>query len=466
MGYAVLILVAAGNLAAIWVWLRRIHPQFGWMGPISIFFINYLMHYPVRAAFILLWDHNTRYFFTVEEIAAALSYALIFVAVLFAVFLRHSGREHSIGGTTRGLARGQAWYLHLLVVIYFVGFAHTALLGRLFSLGAQEDLEVSVVAARFVTGAKWFTLGYAALLLRKERSWIVIGEVLAIAASIMVSAVASSSKGDVVSLLILLLLWGNLTLRPLPKWLVACAAIAAAGFGVFSFMMRTYGTVSDKKSSFGLVRENLERAAEASEDRDSLQANGVDAAIDRFMGVDGLTLCQRAGTFLESGEFRMGSMAELVLLIPRFVWPERPKRYFNVYLTHAVWGGRWDIVSHTPIGRIGESFFVLNWAGVSYAVIYGLLWAWLHRRLWCNARSAAEASLYVSLLYCAVFTDDNLFSNGPTIVALVAIAAVGAAIAPSRRCFVVGEIKAPGVLHGHSLVGQRGPSAPWRRRGS
>jgi hypothetical protein len=98
-----------------------------------------------------------------------------------------------------------------------------------------------------------------------------------------------------------------------------------------------------------------------------------------------------------------------------------------MFVSHDVWGMPWYVESATPLGRIGESFYVLNWAGLIYAVFYGVLWKWLYLRLYQRARFRLTQAYYIALLYCMIFPDDNLIPSPATFLSLSGLTLVGVA---------------------------------------
>jgi hypothetical protein len=155
------------------------------------------------------------------------------------------------------------------------------------------------------------------------------------------------------------------------------------------------------------------------EDRD-LWKQQVGKVFSRFDGVDSLILCQRPNPLHRKGLYAAGSLVELGNMFPRVVWKTRPHLSFNHHVTHAVWGMPKYYFLEMPIGRIGESFYVLNWGGVVYALFYALLWRWLYRRFMLRSTNDLETAFYLCLLFVVVLPDAYLVYNWKRLVVVTA----------------------------------------------
>ena len=96
--------------------------------------------------------------------------------------------------------------------------------------------------------------------------------------------------------------------------------------------------------------------------------------------------------------------------MPRIIWSNRPHLSFNHYITNAIWGEIYTF-SESPIGRIGESFFVLYWMGIVYAIFYALLWHFIFNNLIKKSDNELKHMLYFTLLCLIVIPDAYIIYN-------------------------------------------------------
>lgn len=420
-------LLLASFLAAaalIVAYARWVHPKVGWAAPTTIVLVNFALHYPVRGGLVVFGGYNRAYGFDESEVAAAILYATLFIAVAVFFFIRKWPSNNAVTGAAVSSTRSApAALVHAVFLVYVAAFAYVAGSNALFGLGVVENSNFEIVA-KFILAVKWFLIGYYLVLARERWRAIVVLELGVVVATIVVSAVVSTSKGELVSLLVTVVLGSAIRRKPIPKAVLVGGVAFVLAFSVYSYLARYYGVVSGR-SEWSVVADNFDRVMTAVEDVDVVREKGVDQSVDRFLGLDGLILCQRRGTLFENNEYRYGSIVELVSIVPRFLWEDRPRFGFNYFVTQDVWGLPGSVVSSTPLGRIGESFYVANWGGLLYAILYGLAWRWMYLRLYRGARSLYGPASYIGLMFYTAFSDDNLISNLPVLALITSIATLG-----------------------------------------
>lgn len=380
---------------------------------------------------VVYGGYNKVYGFQESEVATAIVYATLFMAISVFVFVRKWPLPSDASGTALYSSRDTPSLLvHAVFLAYVSAFAYVAMSNALFGLGVVEITSAEIVA-KFALSVKWFLVGYYLVLARDRWRRSVIFELGIVVATIVLSAVVSTAKGELVSLLVAVVLGSAIRRKPLPRAVLVGGVAFVLAFSVYSYLARYYGVVSGR-SEWSVVAENFDRVIAAASDADIVREKGVDQSVDRFLGLDGLVLCQRRGTFLESNEYRFGSLGELVSIIPRFLWEDRPKLAFNYFVTQDVWGLPDGVVSSIPLGRIGESFYVANWAGLLYAVVYGIAWRWMYVRLYRRSHSLYGPAAYIGLMFYTAFSDDNLISSLPVIALIASIAVLGVVLEGTR----------------------------------
>jgi hypothetical protein len=140
-------------------------------------------------------------------------------------------------------------------------------------------------------------------------------------------------------------------------------------------------------------------------DVETIENVGLVGSIGRFSYLDGLILIMRSERNLDKGLYVFGSLVELVALVPRMFWPDRPLIFFNVFMAQEIYG--FDSLVEMPVGRMGEAFFVLGTIGLVVAPLYAFLFAGMLNYAY-RARSASAIAAYFLLLYYYVWPDSHV----------------------------------------------------------
>jgi len=430
-----LILLLLANVWLVSVFATRILPLDGWISPISFWLPFYLLNYPVRAALLFaangseferdltVWDHE----FLCGEIVWGLAYATLFAVILLGVYLqvrqsfpyRLNSASHADAGN-QPLSAGMVPVFAALFLAYGLVFLYQAASGELFTLySSLDDLKrpffVNLLLQTICL--KWLLLAYAFLRVQRSKSAFVLVLICGCLMIELCRAVVSTAKGDLVTMVLLWVACFWIVRRRLPVFTMTSAALLILAFALYSHTVRIYGTVSDGGAPLKrTVRENLQIAHDFYADRGSKWGEQAGHIVSRFSYLDAVILIQREGAVLPDGSYVLGSLVELNNVIPRFLWPDRPHLSFNHAMTHAVWKMSRVHFLEMPIGRIGESAFVLNWAGLVYAPLYAIVWYWLYRKCFLEAYDDIGRAFYLSLICLAVIPDAHLIYNWKSLV--------------------------------------------------
>jgi hypothetical protein len=227
---------------------------------------------------------------------------------------------------------------------------------------------------------------------------------LALTGAYLVETVLATAKGPILYLLILYVVYKSYFQMRINVGLVLGIGLLGLVYTGYTYLARYFGDVRSGFSLVGVtdtitgVIENIEHWSEI----------GVQGTISRFSYLDGLILLMNKGAWLDHGYFALGTVTELINLIPRFLYPDRPEINFNVYLAGEVWD--WGSVAENPIGRIGEAFFVFGYAGVVIAPVYALIMFFAYRLLLCSA-SPWKQGVYFSVFFIYLLPDAYFFYN-------------------------------------------------------
>jgi hypothetical protein len=400
-----------------------------WTSPFTYILVFYIPNYPLRAALLLVADSFNTYDLTSNQMATALLYASVFVAVgaiLESLLLRRTLRlarpaSHQASGNLPLLP------LHICFGIWLLATVALFAMGKVFTLYTSEtDLHASFVVNLFSTleSLKWFVLAYCLVALRRRSQKIVQVELVVTVVAIVLSTLITTAKGPMAYLVLIYLIWTSMTNRRPRLALLAIGVAAFFSVSIYSYVARYYGTVRGEFSR-EVVQSNIETVYRKLSDGYAGREMGARGTGDRISYLDGLALCIENRDWVSRGSYAFGSMVEFLNLVPRFAWPDRPFYSFNHQMTSDVWGAA--VFSEMPIGRIGESYYVLGPLGIAYAALYVGLYFFLYRRLYLLAANAYLNVVYIWLLITICFPDAYLLYNLKLAVSLLPVT-VGAGV--------------------------------------
>lgn len=435
-----LVMLLLYNLVIACLYFKAVHPSDGWVSPLAVVLLFYAFNYPLRAAVLfftsgtsLEWGGDSwEYSFSREEIVDALTYATLFMGFLVGFYSllckrREGWLAHKAMPYPSGLSNSwQLFTFYSLFLAYVLVFIYRAMTGELFGLYEKlEELKrpFFINVLFLVMSLKWFLLGYGFLQFQTRKSLRVLVLTVSMSLTIIVSTIVSTGKGEMVTFALLWIIGIWLVRRRIPRYTVAVAACAVMVFAFYSYSARKYayhGVRDAGESTLKTVQNTVKTVAKRHEADKDLWKKQAPMMFNRFQGLDGLIMCQRKKPFLNDNMYIAGSLVEFGNAFPRPIWPTRPHLSFNHHVTHAVWGRSYYSFLEMPIGRIGESFFVLSWAGLFYALFYALFWNWLYVRFMMRARDNIGLALYLCLLCLIVLPDAYLVYNWKLVTVVAA----------------------------------------------
>lgn len=404
MGLMILPALAIFLLSSLWA-ARAIRVEYMFHNPLVAPIIFWALSYPVRYVMTLASPH----FFlgspfslasaapSVEVLFAALLFAAAFVAMIgVGVRMILPLRKRTLPVVMLGSVRFTG-YDQLIVHVIFIAYAASFV--YLFAVHGMSGLYVDFeqlkksfaqVILGEIANLKWFVAALCLLAYFCSNRRIYLIEALLVLASVLLTAFATTAKGTILNAVVFALLICSISGRRPPYGSSAVVLVIGMLFGVFSYEMRriAYFDVREPSSTLAI----LSRYQQIGFDLQSILFvidEHLVTLIDRitYYG-DALVLMINGATREASDLYALGSLVELGNLIPRIVWEDRPHLSFNHYVTGAVWGMP-GMLSETPIGRIGEAYYVASWlgflVGFAYAVMFSLLcllWHKVQDNLW------------------------------------------------------------------------------------
>jgi hypothetical protein len=343
------------------------------------------------------------------------------------------------------LRRAESMAIHVVSVMVLVSWLEKWRLGLVFGLyEGLEQLTHSLWENLIgeTSNVVWLALPACLLAYGVTRRCVFLLEGTLLGTAVLLYSVVSTSKGSLLQIFVCILVvvsaLGLNTVRR-SAMLVALVVVVGVPFAIYSYELRdkAYFAVRgldeyDIRTVIGLL---------SSPSMEEVFGKRFISVVERATGYgDGLARLVEARSVDRDPIYVFGSVVEIGNLIPRFLWEDRPHLSFNHYVTGAVWG-QYGLLSESPIGRVGEAFYVGGWAGLIYGAVYGVLFgligvAWLRLR-----KSVWGAAYVVSLLIVWVLPDAYLMYHLKQVVILWGVFRLGKALtaadrqAPSRVSF-------------------------------
>lgn len=389
-----------------------LHGAFNYILSVPIVF--YIINYPVRALFLQSAEINSEFNFSQDEVLYALIYSFIFLILLYAAYNTNSARA-SFADTKQIESPHCDEYLNnLLFVVICVVFVFKIATGRLY--GLYED--VSDLYAPFwvnfilmFDAIKWFCAPLALTLWFLKHKKIYLYQGISIFGLIIFESVATTSKSPIIGLLLLFLFYKSIKKEKVSRKLLFIIPVIIV-FMITTYMVRFYGNVRGSFAFESLV-SNYQIITQVP-DIEDIALKSLGSVAQRFNLLDGLMMTIRNSGRINKDIYEIGGVAELLNFIPRFIWSDRPLINFNIFLTQHIW--QYDKqISETPVGRIGESYFVIGYLGLLYAIFYGFLFAKIENFFMGNL-STIGLAYYFFILYYYIWSDAHVVFYAKTIL--------------------------------------------------
>ncbi|MDP1612365.1 MAG: hypothetical protein Q8M11_15030 [Sulfuritalea sp.] len=403
---AILVYVVAG----IQMWhLGRL-----WINPMTFILAYYFFNYPIRAILVLYFpDVYNKHGFDDSDVMAALTYSTIYVVFFVGAYLAilKTQRIEFVVPTFSDT--------RLDIRLFFVSAALTLLAGAVtmgyeisiggaFSLGADiEELRRPfwVNAFGVFSTLKWFSLCLGILTYLRTRATLVLLTSLLLLGLIVVEGVLSTGKGLFAAIIMMFLFLDNLlTGRTVRLPIVLVGGLVLVFFSAYSYYARYYiGFGEESEGGLGNMIAFL-----SSGELVDLVGDQLENILNRgTYYLDALTLMIKDGLGVDPGPYAFGSVVEIVNIIPRAAGFDLEQYSFDRHVSESVW--RTGVFVQIFIGRIGESFFVLGYFGIVYALINGVIFAFVASRWRSSSASLSGISLYLAILLSWLHQDASLF---------------------------------------------------------
>jgi len=381
---------------------------------LTVPFAFYIVNYPVRALILQSGIWIGEFTFDAYSTVIALEYSFVFFLILYVTYRQNCKFREKCTVTEVTRSEADEFLCNITFVISLIVFLYKVYNGKLFELYTEESELYSTFGNNLIMmfgPLKWFAISLSLLLWKCTANKFRLLQAFVIFSIILTESLVSSAKGPLFSLLILYLFIMSAYGKRLNYYLVSISAVLIIVLSVFSYYIRYFGQVTGEFSTDTLIK-NYQVASEISQSEYDLKT-GLGHIANRLNYLDALALTIEKKDSIATGYYPAGSVSELLTILPRFVWEGRPLLNFNIFATREIWGYT-DLISETPIGRIGESFLVFGFFGVIYAVFYGYVFA-LIEKLVLGMRTV-HLAFYFFLLNYYVIPDSHIVFYWKTIL--------------------------------------------------
>lgn len=410
-------LTTVAFFAVAWWALRSIRARrCFWLNPLVAPITVWTLSYPVWALLNGTSLVPTLETFEVETRVYVVLFSTLFVGAmgiaLRAVFPSGLRKIEPMrfGSGRRG--RTEERVIHVLFATVLLSWLARWSAGLVFGLYEDfESLTHSLVENIIgeLSNLVWLAFPACLIAFGVTRRKVFLVESSVLGANLLLYAVVSTSKGVIAQVaMCILMVMSALGISTLMRTGLVVALLVAGGglFGLYSYELRNKAYFAVRGQEEYDVSRVINVLTLSSVDQ-LLEMRGT-ALIERITGYgEGLARLLEGRSADRDRTYVLGSVVEIGNLVPRVVWEERPHLSFNHYVTGAVWG-QYGLLSESPIGRIGEAFYVGGWIGIVYGIVYAVAFG-LIVIAWRRARESVWGAAYVvSLLIVWVFPDAYL----------------------------------------------------------
>lgn len=426
LALSVLLVVNVAILACYFVRARR---KSLWLLPLTLWLFQYFLNYVVRAFLVTLDPVGV--VGANDYVMPATVYATVYAAIHVACFLWLLERGERAAPQPVAVRGFPLAGLYMLSGLLLIEFAYRAATGQFSSILIARSAQESQSAFIRIMGAlamlRWYVLGAALILLaqrsRRLRVLVPLGVSLGTG---MFAAVVATSKGMLANCFLSYFIWGSVARRRLSIIVISVVVfVTGIGFYVVQLDRMQHNPEFVTGNIFDVMSRRLENLSMS---RQKTKERTIQSLLGRFSYLDGLALTMSKGEALDKGDFALGSISEIPSYVPRFIAPNKRELVFEIHITEKVWG-IYGPSTLMPIGRIGESYFVLGWVGLIYAPLWALLLWWLYQRLYVTTSSVFLRGVYIMLLIGTLNHDGTVMSNFVANVSAIIVAGMAHVLA-------------------------------------
>ena len=402
------------HFGIVYVYMKLTPSEYRLMEPGCLLFIVYLLLYPVRA--ITLFFCNGENIHMADTLPALTFTAIYMLCYTLGASAAYGGNQKRVSVVSISSKESKTlensisidlllWLVvvSFLIIIFYYGDYNFLGVKRL------KDLYVSSIPntiLRMIWDLRFFALSLSLLFYLKYRHLKYGIIFLVLFFETIISCLISTGKGDMVNLLISYIVCSRIAGLKIKTRRIALFTCFILLFSVYSYYIRFNTGIAEKRSRWN-TEESYTQMSAIDWDRVKNQLKTItDAIFSRFNYLDGLTLAMSRDVSVEKTPYVFGSTVELVMFVPRFLFPDRPFYNFSMFTAKAVFKRPFTFLE-MPVGRIGEAYLVLGWSGCFMGGFYG----WLFTKIFLyfrNKNTLWSMAVYILLLLGFILPDAYL----------------------------------------------------------
>jgi hypothetical protein len=354
---------------------------------------------------------NILFFYDSDDLIGALAYATVYfiVFVLCTTFLIRKYLTQT-SQDKKSLQEYMPYLEKLLNILVFIIVIITLTKHERGFLGFSRETITSFAMNLFLNleGLQWVAIFLAIILSIDYKKKIYLLHFTILIFIVMYNVFVTTSKAPLFILVIMFIFYFSYSKRPFSKTVIIFLLSLAIINSYYSYFVRTYGIVHGTLSheiamtNFELARNGLE-----------VLTDMTPSVIGRFSLLDTLINIRLRSDIIDKGYYQFGTVVELVNLIPRFIWPDRPFLYFGYFITSDIYGI--PVFSSDSMGVIGESYFVMGNIGVIGAIIWSCIMFLMYYYLVIKSDSWILLLFYVHIYFSYLIQDNYIFQSFATL---------------------------------------------------
>ena len=227
-----------------------------------------------------------------------------------------------------------------------------------------------------------------------------------ILAAMLFDSFMTTSKAPLIVIGIVYLLYKEIVHEKISKVIFAVLIFLVFATFYYSYYTRYFGE-SIGKINIDTALNNAEMAYYNKENILSITSVAFFNRIELF---DNLIYTMKKSDQVKKGYYTFGSVAELLNLVPHAILKDRPFLYFDYFVVENILVSGLKGVS-SSIGKIGESFFVLGYFGLTLSIIYAFIYFYLYYFLVYTNITLSKLLIYLNLYFLYFLNDNYFFQN-------------------------------------------------------
>jgi len=368
--------------------LILLHPHF-W------FSYHFLLNYPLRAFLIGIKYQQPIFDIDEKYMIASLSYALIFYIISSYLNYIFNNTKHKYFNPIKKniflISSNNFWKYFALILIFFICLGYIIAIkedsfnyvGRTVT---EADYSLIKAISMNFSALVYFLYGISLFNLKREKNSLMLKVIFIICIFLLyLRGIIAGSRGFyfIAIYLIIIALFYNNELRKITGvfiFFIFMGIILSIGTTIFRtgsaefIFNEKYDAItrinkSFKESNLKYIGQILEHSIE----RNTYQLDSSAYLLKDYYKNDNKN----------KGRYRFGSLIDLRHLMPKFVWVDRDFENFTYWMGSYIYNASYMNLYY-PVGRIGESIYILGYMGIIFSIFNAFMCAFLFRKFFSS----------------------------------------------------------------------------------